>query len=95
MRNLKKIKLTNKLKSLAPRLKWMIFSEMQDYKLASDYIDFLCPDPKKESNPTAQLDAIVRASLIKEFSPEIQNTKSFEFLVDAVTHNLKRKALKD
>ena len=36
---------------------------------------------------------MVRETLIKEFTPEITKMKSYEFLVDAVMHNLKKKQL--
>ncbi len=95
MTNLKKVKLTNKIKSLAPKFKWVFFTEMQDFKLTSDYIDFICPDPKKEANQTKMLDKMIRETLIKEFSPEIVNSDSFELLVDAVAHKMKKDSLKD
>lgn len=65
---------------------------MQDYKVNSKYIDMICSDSDvKTAND--RLEDMVRASLIREFSPEIQNMKSYEFLVDAVVHNLKKKQL--
>ena len=94
MKNTKEVKLTNKIKEIGPKLKWMLFSELQELKLTSDYIDLICPDPKnKKISATQKLDELVRESLIKEFSPEIQNTKSFELLVDAVSNNLKKKMM--
>lgn len=94
--NNRKLKLTNKIKELGPKLKWVLFSGMQDYKLNSKYIDFICPEPdSKKVDSTEQLNEIVRESLIKEFSPEIQNTKYFDLLVDAVAHNIKKKAVND
>jgi len=93
MRNLKKIKFTNNIKTLSSKIKWVFFSEMQDYKLTSDYIDFICPDPNNEGNATEKLNSMIKESLIKEFSQDIRNTKSFDILVDAVAHNLKKKDL--
>lgn len=92
MFNLKNLKIVKELKSIKPRLKWLMFSQMQDYKVNSKYIDMICSDNDSvEANNS--LEDIVRASLIREFSPEIQNMKSYEFLVDAVVHNLKKKQL--
>ena len=36
---------------------------------------------------------MVRETLAKEFSPKIKDAKSYELLVDAVVHNLKKKQL--
>src|SRR5574344_1021063 len=90
--NLKIVKKLNE--KVSPKLRWMMFSQMQDYKINSKYIDMLCTDDTKKTNSDAQrLEAMVRESLIKEFSPDIVNKKSYELLVDAVVHNLKKKQL--
>jgi len=36
----------------------------------------------------------VKQSLIREFSPKVQNLKSFDLLVDTVMHNIQVKSLK-
>lgn len=92
MFNLKNLKIVKELKSIKPRLKWLMFSQMQDYKVNSKYIDMICNDSDVVT-ANDKLEAIVRESLIREFTPEIQNMKSYEFLVDAVVHNLKKKQL--
>ena len=96
MKEQRKLKLTNKIKEIGPKLKWMFFSELQDLKIGAKYLDFICPEDVKETkNATEKLEEIVKETLIKEFSPDIQNTKSFNLLVDAVCHNIKKKQLKD
>ena len=57
----------------------------------------ICPEPENKSQKTQSdmLEEMVKQTLIKEFSPEIQKMKSFDFLVDAVVHNLKKKQLED
>ena len=92
MFNLKNLKIVKTLKSIKPKLKWLMFSQMQDYKVNSKYIDMICSDNNAET-ANDKLEDMVRASLIREFSPEIQKMKSYEFLVDAVVHNLKKKQL--
>ncbi len=92
MFNLKNLKIVKQLKSIKPKLKWLMFSQMQDYKVNSKYIDMICSDNNAET-ANDKLEDMVRASLIREFSPEIQKMKSYEFLVDAVVHNLKKKQL--
>ena len=94
MFNLKDLKIVKELKSISPKLKWLMFSQVQDYKINSNYIDMICTDKAKDINSdNEKLECMVREMLIKEFSPDIQNMKSYDFLVDAVMHNLKKKQL--
>lgn len=90
----KNLKIVKQLKTLSPKLKWLMFNQMQDYKINSEYINMICSDSSKTANSdNERLEAMVRESLVKEFSPSVQNMKSYEFLVDAVVHNLKKKQL--
>ncbi len=90
----KNLKIVKKLQKVSPKLKWLMFNQMQDYKINSEYFEMLCSDTNKEINSdNDRLEAMVRESLIKEFSPDVQNMKSYELLVDAVMHNLKKKQL--
>lgn len=90
----KNLKIVKKLKEVSPKLKWLMFNQMQDYKINSEYIDMICSDDSKEVNSdNERLEAMVRESLVKEFSPSVENMKSYELLVDAVVHNLKKKQL--
>jgi len=92
--NLKNLKIVKQFKNIKPRLKWLMFSKVQDYKINSKYVDFLISDtPKTVEDDEMKLEAMVRESLIKEFSPNVKDLKSFDLLVDAVVHNLKRKQL--
>ena len=96
MFNLKESKIAKALNAIKPRFKWLMFSQMQDYKINSNYIDMICPDEQKTSNDyNTKLENIVKETLIKEFTPEIQNMKSYNLLVDAVVHNLKKKQTQD
>lgn len=92
MFNLKNLKIVKKLSSIKPRLKWLMFSQMQDYKVNSKYIDMICNDNDVKTD-NDKLEELVRESLIREFTPEITKMKSYDFLVDAVVHNLKKKQL--
>ncbi|MDD3014780.1 MAG: hypothetical protein PHC34_13850 [Candidatus Gastranaerophilales bacterium] len=92
----KSAKLKNKLMNFGPKLKWFLFTELQDFKLTSKYIDFLCPGLNKtNTNSLEKLEGIVKQSIIKEFSPEIQNTKSFNLLVDAVMYKIQKKSFEN
>ncbi len=94
LNRLKNLKIVQKLTKVSPKLKWLMFNQMQDYKINSEYIDMICSDVEKEVNSDEQrLEAMVRESLIKEFSPSVEKLKSYEFLVDAVVYNLKKKQL--
>ena len=94
MLNLKKLKIVRDLKSLKPKFKWLMFSQMQDYKINSNYFDLICDNPSKDVNfDSEKIEAMVRETLIKEFSPSIQDSKSYDLLVDAVVHNIKKKQL--
>jgi hypothetical protein len=93
--NFKNFKIVRKLKDLSPKLKWAMFSSLQDFKIGTRYIDYLIPDSKKDINKdNEKLEKMVRDTLIKEFSPKIKDMKSFELLVDATVHNIKQKQLK-
>ena len=94
LNRLKDLKIVQKLQKVSPKLKWLMFNQMQDYKINSEYIDMIVSDNTKEVNSdNNRLEAMVRESLVKEFSPNVENLKSFELLVDAVVHNIKKKQL--
>ncbi|MBR5304548.1 MAG: hypothetical protein IKU37_06955 [Candidatus Gastranaerophilales bacterium] len=92
--NFKNFKIVRKLKDLSPKLKWAMFSSLQDCKIASRYIDYLIPEDKDINKDNEKLEKMVRDTLIKEFSPKIKDMKSFDLLVDATVHNIKKKQLK-
>lgn len=96
MFNLRNLKIVKELKSIKPKLKWLMFSQIQDYKINSNYVDMICSDKQKKANyDNERLETMVRETLIKEFSADIQNLKSYDLLVDAVMHNLKKKQLRE
>lgn len=90
----KNLKIVKKLKNIAPKIKWVMFKNIQDYKINSEYIDYIIPEEKKSIEfDNTKLENMVKESLVKEFGPEIKNSKSYNLLVDAVVHNLKKKQL--
>ncbi|HIS54524.1 TPA: hypothetical protein IAA82_06185 [Candidatus Galligastranaerophilus gallistercoris] len=92
--DLKNLKIVKKLKNIAPKIKWVMFKNVQDYKINSQYIDYIIPEEKKGIEyDNLKLENMVKESLIKEFGPKIKSSKSFNLLVDAVVHNLKKKQL--
>ena len=95
MFSFKNFKIVKEIKNIKPRLKWLLFSQMQDYKMHSNYMDLINPQNNYTATEAdAKLQAIVQDALKKEFSPEIKKMKSYNLLVDAVVHNLKKKQVK-
>ena len=91
----KNLKFVKTIKHLSPKIKWFMFNSIQDYKIGSKYIDYLIPDEKKGiEKDNERLENMVKESLIKEFGPQVKDLKSYNLLVDAVVHNLKKKQLK-
>lgn len=89
-----KSKFTNKLRKIAPKFKWFLFTELQDYKLTSYYINFICPKPRnKTADPVGMLENMVKQALIREFSPEIKRSRSFNLLVDSIMYKIQTKSL--
>lgn len=89
----KNLKIVQKLSSLSPKLKWLMFSQAQGSKINAEYIDMICSGATSETlSDSERLEAMVRESLVKEF-PNVEKMKSYELLVDAVVHNIKKKQL--
>jgi RNA-splicing ligase RtcB len=74
-----------------PRANLVAFSEMQEEE-RENYIKSLSTSDLKSRSDEQRLEAMVRKQLKEEF-PNIEKSKSYELLVDAVMHNLKKKQL--
>lgn len=91
LKNLKIVK--NLKKELSPKLRWMMFARDNSDKSSSEYIRMISGvNDLKSNSDERRLEAMVREQLKEEF-PNIENMKSYELLVDAVMHNLKKKQL--
>ena len=78
---------------ISPRLRWLNFMNHNVDKSSPDYVRLISGvDELKSSSDERKLEAMVREQLKEEF-PNIENMKSYELLVDAVMHNLKKKQL--
>lgn len=94
MKNLKNVKFVSKFKEVRSKFRWFLFTEMQDFKLTSGYIDFICPDSrKKTTNHVEELKKLVEESLIREFSPKIRDFKSFSVMVDNIMYQIQKNSL--
>ncbi len=91
----KNLKIVKKLQDINPKLMSAFRSHMRDLKIKSRYIDYLIPDSSENSvvNDSKRIEDMVRETLINEFSEKITEKKSYELLVDAVVHNIKKKQL--
>lgn len=91
---LKNLKIVKKLSSsISPKLRWLMFSNSSVDKSSPEYIKMISGvDDIQTNSDERRLEAMVREQLKEEF-PNIENMKSYELLVDAVMHNLKKKQL--
>ncbi len=92
---LKNIKLVQKLKeNVSPRLRWLTFSNKNKLdKSTTDYLESISGvENIKTLSDEQELEAMVRTQLKQEF-PNIESMKSYELLVDAVMHNIRKKQL--
>lgn len=92
---LKNLKLVQRLKeTVSPRLRWLAFSNKNNLdKSTTDYLETISGvENLKSLSDDIELEAMVRAQLKQEF-PNIESMKSYELLVDAVMHNLRKKQL--
>ncbi len=63
--DLKNLKIVKKLKNIAPKIKWVMFKNVQDYKINSQYIDYIIPEEKKGIEyDNLKLENMVKESLI-------------------------------
>ncbi len=90
----KNLKIVRKLKNeISPRLRWLMFEKQSIDKSSPEYIKMISGVEDIQTNSDERrLEAMVREQLKEEF-PNIENMKSYELLVDAVMHNLKKKQL--
>jgi len=88
------MKIVKNLKSeISPKLRWLMFANKNIDKSSTDYIRMISGvDELKSSSDERRLEAMVRDQLKTEF-PQIESMKSYELLVDAVMHNIKKKQL--
>jgi hypothetical protein len=92
---IKNLKLVQKLKeNVSPRLRWLSFSNKNNLdRSTTEYLETISGVENLQSlSDDYELEAMVRAQLKEEF-PNIEKMKSYELLVDAVMHNLRKKQL--
>lgn len=91
---IKNLKIVRTLKEqISPKLRWLNFVNKVIDKSSADYISMISGvEELKSSADEQKLEAMVRQQLREEF-PNIEKSKSYELLVDAVIHNYKKKQL--
>ena len=71
---------------------WLSFASSQKSH-RKDYVDMLASDKEIQTlSDERRLEAMVREQLKMEF-PNLENSSTYELLVDAVVHNIKKKQL--
>lgn len=92
---IKNLKIVKQLKeSISPKMRWLDYAnKTQLDKSTTDYLETISGvDNLKSVSDDIELEAMVRAQLKEEF-PNIESMKSYELLVDAVMHNMRKKQL--
>ncbi len=90
MFNIKQFKLVKELSNKKAKLDWLKFSYSKNGK--KDILNSIISDCKFLEED-AKIRAMVEDMLVKEFSSDIKNLKSYNFLVDSVVNKLKLKQL--
>lgn len=94
MFGLKNAKLVKKLSNIKPQLTWLKFSSSLSLKKSrNDFLQEISAD-NKFVREDLKIRKMVEEMLVKEFSSDIKNIKSYDFLVDSVVERLKNKQLK-
>ena len=94
MFGLKNIKFVKKLSNATLNLDWLKFSNSQNNSQnRKKYIDEVIGN-NSFVREDLKLRAMVEEMLVKEFSSDIKNIKSYNFLVDSVVNKLKNNQLK-
>ena len=76
--NFKNFKIVRKLKDLSPKLKWAMFSSLQDCKIASRYIDYIIPDSKKDINKDNEKLTSFKSKKMTLNSPFSKSNRTFD-----------------
>ncbi len=88
----KNLKLIQKLKNVDPKALWLSFANSQKNS-RKEYVDMLIDNKEIQTlSDERRLEAMVREQIKMEF-PNIENSSTYELLVDAVVHNIKKKQL--
>ena len=87
------LKIVKQMKTqISPRLRWSTFAGKLD-KTSPEYVQLISGvDELQSSSDERRLEAMVREQLKMEF-PNVEGMKSYELIVDAVMHNIKKKQL--
>ena len=94
MFGLKNAKLVKRLSNMKPQLKWLKFSNSFSLKKSrNDFLKEISAD-NEFVREDLKIRKMVEEMLVKEFSSDIKNIKSYDFLVDSVVNRLKNKQLK-
>ncbi len=95
MFGLKGFKLVKELSNIKPQINWLKFSASKNSQnTRNKFFEEVLADSKFVQEDL-KIRAMVEEMLQKEFSSEIKNIKSYDFLVDSVVNRLKKNQLKN
>ena len=87
------LKIVKKFKSeISPKFRWLTFANKNADKTSKEYIQMVSGVELQSMSDAIKLEAMVREQLKAEI-PNVESMKSYELLVDAVMHNIKKKQL--
>ncbi len=87
------LKIVKKFKSeISPKLRWLTFANKNADKTSKEYVQMVSGVELQSMSDAIKLEAMVREQLKAEI-PNVENMKSYELLVDAVMHNIRKKQL--
>lgn len=92
---IKNLKIVKQLQeNINPKMRWLEFSNKNTLdKSTTDYLESISGVENLQTlSDNEELEAMVRSQLKAEF-PNIEKKKSYELLVDAVMHNIRKKQL--
>lgn len=93
MFGLKHFKLVKELSNIKPQLTWLKFSYTRNsQKYKDNFINSVIAD-NKFVEEDLKIRAMVEDMLQQEFSSDIKNLDSYDFLVESVVNKLKQKQL--
>ncbi len=95
MFNLKKYKLVNKLQSINLKADWINFINFRRNKRSRNELMNEILADNKFIEEDLKLRNMVEEMLVKEFTADIKNHKSYNFLIDSVVNKLKQKQLEN
>lgn len=95
MFNLKRFKFVKELKDIKPQFNWLQFANKKNSAPVKDELLNSLITDNKFIEEELKIREMVEEMLVQEFTDNIKNTKSYDFLVDSIVNKIKEKQLGD